>query len=68
MKYIEILNVLSFDIYIYIYIYIFIIMKTVCLHNFHRNGFVVHIGCTNEPKSVQQAVGKEHNLSGGHVS
>ena len=70
MKYIEILNVLSFDIYIYIYIYIyiFIIMKTVCLHNFHHNGFVVHIGCTNEPKSVQQAVGKEHNLSGGHVS
>ena len=43
-------------------------MKTVCLHNYHRKEFVVHIGCTNEPKSVQQALGKEHNLSGGHVS
>ena len=42
-------------------------MKTVCLHNYHHNGFVVHIGCTNDPKSVQQALGKEHNLSGGHV-
>ena len=38
-------------------------MKTVCLHNYHHNGFVVHIGCTKEPKSVQQALGKEHNLS-----
>ena len=43
-------------------------MKAVCLHNYHHNGFVVHIGCTNEPKIVQQALGKEHNLSGGHVS
>ena len=54
--------------YIYIYIYIYIIMKTVCLHNYHHNGFVIHIGCTNEPKSVQQALGKEHSLIGGHVS
>ena len=43
-------------------------MKTLCLHNYLHNDFVVHIGCTNEPKSVQQALGKEHNLSGGHVS
>ena len=43
-------------------------MKTVCLHNYHQNRFVVHIGCTDEPKSVQQALSKEHNISGGHVS
>ena len=43
-------------------------MKTVCPHNYHHNGLVVHIGCTNEPKSVQQALGKNNNLSGGHVS
>ena len=51
-----------------VYIYIYIIMKTVCLHNYHHNDFVLHIGCTNEPKSVQQDLGKEHNLSGRHVS
>ena len=43
-------------------------MKTVCPHNHHHNGFVVHIGGTNEPKSVQRALSKKNNISGGHVS
>ena len=55
-------------IYIYIYIYIYVIMKTVCLHKYHHKGFMVHIGGNNEPKSIQQALSKEHNISCGHVS
>ena len=43
-------------------------MKTVCPHNYQHNGFVVHTGGINEPKSVQQALSKENNISGGHVS
>ena len=40
----------------YVYIYICIYM------------FVVDIGGTIEPKILHQALTKEHNISGGHVS
>ena len=50
----------------YIYIYICVIMKTMCPPGNHHNGSVathalehmmygLHIVCTNEPKSAQQA-------------
>ena len=42
-------------------------MQAVGSHNYH-NGFAVHIGGSNEPKSIQQALSKDHNISGGHVS
>ena len=47
-------------------------MKTVCPHKYHHmyhhNGFVVPIGDTNEPKSLHQALSKEHNINCSDLS
>ena len=47
-------------------------MKTVCPHKYHRKyhhtGFVVHIGDTNEPKSLHHALSKEHNINCSDLS
>ena len=47
-------------------------MKTVCphkyRHKYHHNGFVVPIGDTNEPKSLHQALSKEHNINCSDLS
>ena len=47
-------------------------MKTVCPHKYHdkyhHNGFVVHIGDTNERNSLHQALRKEHNINFSDLS
>ena len=39
-----------------------------CPHKYHHNGFVVHIGGTDEPKSLHQAQSKEDNINCSDVS
>ena len=37
-------------------------------HKYHHNGFKVHIGGTNEPKGLHQALSKKHNINCSDVS